>query len=199
MRTNYVLIDYENVQPSAVERLKEHAVKVLVFVGANQNKIALDLVMVMQSFGTNAEYVKVDGAGNNALDFHIAFHIGRLSEHDPNAYFHIISKDTGFDPLIRHLHARKLHASRSRDIPELPFVRLAQAQTPEARIQLVIDNLRGRGNSRPRKLTSLSNTINAIFLNKLDVPKIQAVIDDLKARSLIRINGDKVSYELPAG
>jgi len=50
--------------------------------------------------GERAEYVRISGNGSNALDFHIAFYIGQLAAHEPDAYFHIISKVTGFDPLI---------------------------------------------------------------------------------------------------
>ncbi|MEA3275850.1 MAG: PIN domain-containing protein [Pseudomonadota bacterium] len=53
------------------------------------------------------------------LDFHIAFHIGRLSATDPNSCFHIISKDTGFDSLIEHLKTRKIYAQREKDLAEI--------------------------------------------------------------------------------
>ena len=36
MKTNYVLIDYENVQPQIVAALAEEHVKVLVFIGAHR-------------------------------------------------------------------------------------------------------------------------------------------------------------------
>ena len=104
--TNYVLIDLENVQPKNLEILKNHPFKVYVFVGANQAKVTYDLASAMQEFGGNAKYIKISGNGPNALDFHIAFYVGELSKIDPEAYFHIISKDTGFDPLIKHLKER---------------------------------------------------------------------------------------------
>ena len=101
MPTNYVLIDFENVQPRNLEILASHPFKVFVFVGANQVKIPYDLATAMQGLGENAKYIKITGNGPNALDFHIAFYVGELSTHDPEGYFHIISKDTGFDPLIK--------------------------------------------------------------------------------------------------
>ncbi len=68
---------------------------------------------VQQSLGSNAEYVILEAAGKNALDFHIAYYIGVLSSQEPTAFFHIISKDSGFDPLIKHLKDRKVIAQRS--------------------------------------------------------------------------------------
>jgi hypothetical protein len=35
--------------------------------------------MALQALGSNGSYVKVSGHGRNALDFHIAYHIGKLS------------------------------------------------------------------------------------------------------------------------
>ena len=43
MKKNYVLIDYENVQPKNLGVLKGHDFKVMVFVGANQTKIPFEL------------------------------------------------------------------------------------------------------------------------------------------------------------
>ena len=102
MATNYVLIDFENVQPKNLEILAEHPFKVYVFVGANQTKVSFDQAAAMQAMGEDAKYIKIAGNGPNALDFHIAFYIGELSMRDPMAKFNIISKDTGFDPLIKH-------------------------------------------------------------------------------------------------
>jgi hypothetical protein len=64
-------------------------------------KISLETARALQAFGPDVEYVQMDGNGTNALDFHIAYYIGRLAAEYPDAYFHIISKDTGFDPLIK--------------------------------------------------------------------------------------------------
>ena len=79
MKTNYVLIDFENVQPKNLELLKGHGFKVIVFVGSKQVKISFDLACAMQSLGADAEYVKIEGNGPNALDFHIAFYMGNIA------------------------------------------------------------------------------------------------------------------------
>ena len=105
MKTNYVLIDYENVQPEAMAVLNEEHFKVIVFVGANQAKVSFDVASALQQMGERAEYVRISGNGSNALDFHIAFYIGQLAAREPDAYFHIVSKDTGLDPLVQHMKA----------------------------------------------------------------------------------------------
>ena len=90
MKTNYVLIDYENVQPEAMAVLEKEHFKVIVFVGANQTKVTFEVASVLQRLGDKAEYVKITGNGSNALDFHIAFYIGQLAAQEPEAYFHIV-------------------------------------------------------------------------------------------------------------
>ena len=103
LRTNFVLIDLENVQPGSLSALARDPFKVIVFVGATQTKLPFELVAAMQCMGEKAKYVGISGSGSNALDFHIAFYIGQLAAQDSSAYFHVISKDTGFDPLVQHL------------------------------------------------------------------------------------------------
>ncbi|HEY1017128.1 MAG TPA: PIN domain-containing protein, partial [Herpetosiphonaceae bacterium] len=127
MRTNFVLIDYENVQPATIECLNQEHFKVLIFIGINQTKIAIDVAAALQKIGERAEYIKISGNGANALDFHIAFYIGQLAAQEPDAYFHIISKDTGFDPLIQHLKSKKIFAQRAQSVTDIPIVKSALA------------------------------------------------------------------------
>jgi hypothetical protein len=100
----------EHPQRSAKKprNLGRSSLKVLVFVGASQAKIPFELAAAMQRLGDDAQYVKIGGNGKNALDFHLAFYVGELVAKDPEAYFHILSKDTGFDPLIKRLKTRKV-------------------------------------------------------------------------------------------
>jgi hypothetical protein len=107
LRTNYVLIDYENVQPTDLALLCNGPFKTKVFLGANQSKISVALATAIQALGANAEYVVIASSGSNALDFHIAYYIGSLSSEDSTAFFHIISKDAGFDPLPGAWTARR--------------------------------------------------------------------------------------------
>lgn len=56
-RTNYVLIDFENVQPKDLGLLAGGPFKIKVFVGKKQNRMPLDLVCALQPFGSEAEYI----------------------------------------------------------------------------------------------------------------------------------------------
>jgi len=194
--TNYVLIDYENVQPKNLELLEKHSFQVYVFVGANQIKVPVDLAIGMQNLGESAKYIKMSGNGRNALDFHIAYYIGQLSMQDPKGYFHIISKDTGFDPLIKHLKSKNIRALREKDLAEIPVLRISNATSSDERITAIIENLSGRGQSRPRKIKTLSNTINSLFEENLEEKELLSIITKLQDQKYIVINGNNVSYKL---
>jgi PIN domain len=195
--TNYVLIDFENVQPKNLEILANHPFKIFVFVGANQFKMPFDLVNAMQGMGERATYIKIAGNGPNALDFHIAYYIGELAQKDPSGFYHIISKDKGFDPLIAHLKAKKIRVQREKDLAEIPVLRMSTATSDDDKVKAIVKNLSGRGQSRPRKIKTLANTINSLFTEKLDEKQLNQLINKLKAKKYIVVNQNNVSYKLP--
>src|SRR5882672_4921452 len=163
MTTNYVLIDLESVQPKDMASLNAPTCKVLVFVGANQKKLSVDLVESLQPLGQNVSYIRVSGNGPNALDFHIAFYLGELAASDPQGVFRVISKDTGFDPLLVHLKSRGIGAQRSDAVGEVPVSGVATHKTFDERVAVVVENLRSRRNGRPRRLRTLVTTIQALL------------------------------------
>jgi hypothetical protein len=196
LATNYVLIDFENVQPKNLEILSKHPFKVFIFCGANQTKLPYDLAAAMQRLGNNAEYIKISGNGRNALDFHIACYVGELATKDPEGHFHIISKDTGFDTLIQHLKGRKIHIQRERDLAEIPVLRMTKSASDDEKIAAIVKNLEGRGQSRPRKLKTLSNTINTLFTKRLEESELTSLIEQLKKLRYITVQEGRVTYKL---
>jgi len=197
MATNYVLIDFENVHPKNLELLTTHPFKVFVFVGASQTKVPFDLADSMQLLGNDAKYIKISGNGQNALDFHIAYYVGELVGKDPDAQFHIISKDKGFDPLITYLRSRKIRIQREKDIGEIPLLRVPTTTSMDEKVAAIVKNLGGRGQSRPRKVKTLENTINTLFTKKLDKNELASLVKELQKRKLIVVKQSNVSYKLP--
>ena len=194
-RTNYVLIDYESVQPSQLELLNRDGFVAYVFVGKAQTRFSFETVSAIQDLGERAKYIKISGAGPNALDFHIAIYIGQIGATDPDAFFHIISKDKGFDPLIEHLRERKVFSVRSETIGEIPIIRASTAKTPKERMGLVLDRLKS-GNSRPRTLSALKSAIDAILYKQIEEPDIQAVIEQMVKAGFVTVTDEKVSFKL---
>ena len=197
MKNNYILIDYENVQPKSLAILNGHPFKVLLFVGSNQSKIPIELASEMQTLGSNAEYVRIDGNGPNALDFHISFYAGQLAERDTDCYLHIISKDTGFDPLVKHLKARKIHAQRLKALADIPLLRISNAKSVNEKVVAIVKSLTARGQARPRKVKTLANTINSLFMKTLEEAELMNLIEELRKQKYVIIEAQNVSYQPP--
>ncbi|QTA80365.1 Uncharacterized protein dnl_26650 [Desulfonema limicola] len=216
MRTNYVFIDYENIQVKSLDLLMGENFRVYVFLGPNNTKLPVDLVIAMQQLGERAVYITFATQGNNALDFHIAYYIGVISANDPNGYFHIISKDTGFDSLIQHLKSKKIFTNRSISIEEMPCFspeklitaqpivnkQKAAAKLPsntqdiDSLVKIVLDDLISRKKSKPRAVKTLRNTINAKLMKLASVEKIDIVYNTI-IKNYVKINNTKLSYSLP--
>lgn len=196
-RTNFVLVDFENVQPKDIGLLKDGPFKVKVFLGPNRSKIPISLAAALQSLGDNAEYIVLEAAGNNALDFHIAFYIGALSAAEPNAFFHVISKDTGFDSLLKYLKGKKIFAQRSASIADIPYFKPVLPAAPEAQVEAVIADLVRRKAAKPRTQKTLLSTLHALFKKELSEQQLAALFAALRKRGVVKIEGTKVSYALP--
>lgn len=199
MHKNIILVDNENIHLSSVPSLIEELNELWIFVGANQTKIAVDVAMALQPLGDRVHYVQISGNGKNALDFHIAYEIGRLAVTEPDAFFHVISKDTGFDPLLAYLHKqKKILTKRHASLEDLPSVKNREIRTPQQRADIMGEFLRKPTSSRPRTEKTLSNSINSRFLKKLTEPEVKAVIKELEKRKILTVNEGKVSYTLDA-
>jgi hypothetical protein len=196
-RTNFVLVDFENVQPKDIGLLKDGPFKVKVFLGPNQSKIPVALAAALQSLGESAEYIILETAGNNALDFHIAYYIGVLSASEPTAFFHIISKDSGFDPLLKYLKGKKIFAQRSTCIGDIPYFKPSLPVAPEAQVEAVIADLIRRKASKPRTQKTLLSTLHALFKKELSDQQLAALFTAICKRGVVKVEGTKVSYALP--
>jgi len=197
LRTNFVLVDFENVQPKDIGLLKDGPFKVKVFLGPNQSKIPVSLAAALQCLGENAEYIVLETAGNNALDFHISYYIGVLSVAEPAAFFHVISKDTGFDSLLKYLKGKKIFAQRSTCIADIPYFKPVLPAAPEAQVDAVVADLIRRKSSKPRTQKTLLSTLHALFKKELSNEQLAALFEALCKRGFVKVEGDKVSYALP--
>ena len=199
MATNYVLIDFENVQPKNLAALRDisrgRAFKVYVFVGANQSKIPRELAFEMQTLGRDAQYIEIAGSGKNAADFHIAFYMGALGKPDSDDEFHIVSRDTGFDPLIKHLQGRNIKAARRKDLFEIPWLKPSETESVGEKIDKVIHNFDLRGHSRPRKVKTLKASVRSLFGDGLPDEELEALVQGLKERRYIAVEGEAIKYK----
>ncbi len=196
MRINYVLIDFENVSPENLDLLDQEWIRVFLFVGKNQTKLPFTMVKAIQKLGSRAEYVEMAGTGHNALDFHIAFYIGRISATDKDAYFHIISNDTGFDPLIVHLKNEHIFADRVSNIGEISALAQASAvsKSPEEKIDFAKERLAKPNATRPRTRKTLTSHVATMFLKALSEEDVAVVVEGLFKCGCVREDGKRLVY-----
>lgn len=118
-----LLIDFENVQGVDLAQIEKMDCKVAVFTGSMQSRVPIDLVTSAQRLGGRLEWIRIDGTGPNALDFHIAYVLGLMISENPGDEYFILSRDRGFDPLIRHILKGKIFCKRIASVSEIGPIR----------------------------------------------------------------------------
>lgn len=202
MKTSYILIDYENVQPETLDALGLAAFKIKLFVGEKQPRMPVSLASALQSLGSAVEYIQISGSGRNALDMHIAYYIGKLSAEEPGSTFHVISKDNDYVPLIAHLKKSGIGCQRWSAMTGIAATTKAVPKAgrnpdPGNRVDEYIGILEKLPRARPAKLKTLTNSISARFSSQaITEAEVEALINELKRRGKIVVDGGKVTYEL---
>jgi hypothetical protein len=175
-----LLVDLENIHRFDLGKAPPTA-RIKIFVGQMQSKLPTALVQQAQALGSRLQWVTIDGNGPNALDFHIACHLGEGICKYPKAEFVILSNDKGFDPLVRHLVARGFKCRRDGPLP--------------AHAQAVADLLkRSEKNKRPRKRTTLHNYLATHFNKKLTGEEVKKAVEHLLEAGLIAGTEAAVTY-----
>jgi hypothetical protein len=189
----YLYIDYENVQDVKVNVIKK-TVKVRIIVGEDQTKVPIDLVQKTQPYGDAVEWVQVNGKGRNALDFFIAFFLGKDVAADMKKTFIIYSKDTGYDPLISHLKKRGIQAKRIVSFQELCQDKVIKID--EAGINKVKESLtKLPAKNRPKKRSSLTGFITS-HLKGISKQDLDNIIEDLFIKKIIYEENGLIKYSL---
>src|SRR5258706_4981457 len=106
---NHIFVDFENVHKIDLAVIGSKAVSFTLLVGPRQTKLDVTLVEKLFEHALSVQLVRLTSAGPNALDFTLAYYVGRAVAADPTGFFHIVSKDAGYEPLIEHL--RSMHIS----------------------------------------------------------------------------------------
>lgn len=194
MTQKLLLVDFENVQQVDLARLDE-SFQIAIFVGASQKNVPIELVTNAQKLGSRIEWQRVDANGSNALDFFIACQLGRVLEKSPQLHCIVLSKDKGFDPLLRHLNKAGLKCKRLNSLLELDH-KTRQLEEPNPNYERVVELLgKSEKKARPRKRKTLSKHISSMFQNKIAQSDIDRIIDILFANKLISETNDAITYE----
>lgn len=114
----FLLVDFDNVQKIDLTKINGN-IQIIVVMGANQKKLSVELVMKHQKLGSRLEWKPIEGNGQNAVDFVIAYQMGRIFDKDPKAQCTVLSGDKGFDPLIKLLVKEGKDCQRIESVAEL--------------------------------------------------------------------------------
>jgi len=199
---NYVFVDYENVHDVDLALIGSKTVHLTLLLGARQTKLDAALVEKLVAHASSVQLVRLSSSGKDALDFALAYYVGRAAQADPNAYFHIVSKDKGFDPLIEHLRSRHINVRRHPDYSTLTFSLSPKpskppAAEPDELLVRVVAHLRKNTSNRPKRKKTLRTHL-ADFCGKASAGTgVDGLIEKLQQSGYLKID-DKgsVTYHL---
>src|SRR5205085_9294058 len=138
---------------------------------------------------------------------------------DPAGRFHIISRDTGFDPLIAHLLSKRIDARRHDSFATLtfsgpakhsaPITRTAapklkspskperQRPIPDERTLRMLRHLRKPSATHPKNKKKLVSYLVAYFGHKITEPEALNLVENLEQAGYIAISEKgTVTYHL---
>jgi hypothetical protein len=219
MSENVLLVDYENIGKIDLAAIPD-GVRVPFFFGASQRTVPTEFLKAALKLGERFVPIDIEGQGKNALDFHIAFYLGEYLAGAPDIACVILSKDKGFDPLVRHLTGRGFAVRRANSMAEALGSRAAPATAPRSPAGARTggrrggggrrESLRGEGGSlkdealqlltgtqkarRPRKRKGLIGVLHSHFARKVPESELQRLVDELIAAGHLSEANGAIAY-----
>lgn len=181
-RTQYIFIDSENVLEKDLSRVADKSAVVNLILGARQQATWNGIDQQVEELGEKAGLTRTPSTGKNAADFVLTLEVGMQAAKDPEGYFHIISKDKGFDVLVAHLKGKGILAARRECLSEIPAL-----QTTEERFDKLLADLKNPKAARPQTRKSLSSWIQQSFNRALNEEVIERTIDYLIHDRILKI------------
>jgi hypothetical protein len=223
---NHVFVDLENVKTIDTTVLGGKNLTLHLFLGPQNKKLEVDVVEKLMEHSQVVQMIRSPKNGKNALDFVLAYHLGQAVLADPKGYFHIVSKDAGFDALVDLLKSRHVKVKRHADWstlhfqstpkPEAAVVSLAETAKVQATPKphtapkapakpafsdgatKLIENLKKLPKpKRPKKEKSLIAHAKPLCGKDVSEASVAKVLQELKKARLITVDDkDAVTYQL---
>jgi hypothetical protein len=216
---NHVLVDFENVSQLDFSGFGERVIKLTLLLGKNQTRLESRLVEQLLAHAADVHFVQLASTAKNAVDFALTYYLGRAVCADPTGFFHVISKDKGFDPLVAHLSTQHVKISRHDDFTSCvarivkPASREASIARPNSTVTLsasesttaangasrevtiaeIWAHVTSNGSNQPKKRTTLANQLQTHY--HMSEHHAASVITQLVAQRHIAISDTgKVTY-----
>jgi hypothetical protein len=223
MAESVLLVDYENIGKVDLGAIPA-GVRVPFFFGASQRSVPTEFLKAALRLGERFVPIDIEGQGKNALDFHIAFYLGEYLALAPQSACVILSRDKGFDPLIKHLIKRGFAVRRANSIVEALGSRPPPAAAPRgasaarpaaarpAAARLAAARLAAQGDGgallaealqllagtqkirRPRKRKGLIAVLDSHFSKKVPESELQGLVDKLITRGELSESNGAITY-----
>jgi hypothetical protein len=219
---NHVFVDFENVASVDLSIFTSKTLHLTLLLGPKNTKLKTPLVEALVQNAATVELVRLDSSGRNAVDFALAYYLGRAVLANPCGYFHIVAEDTDYSPLVEHLRSKHVNLRLHKDFSTLPFLSRPQppcaaaapVEAPLAKPQAVdkpppsplptsgreskaLEYLRKPSIKRPGSVKSLARSLKTHFGNKLTEAEALGLVKDLeRAGYLFADDTGKVTYYL---
>lgn len=215
MGNNIIFFDFENVQSVKEEHLNKNT-DIIILVGLDQDKKAFQYAETKFKKVSSVNLIKVDGQGDQALDFFLVFYLGTFYEKikDKNIFVYLYSDDKGYKYLINHLKGKgitietvgKPVKNTAIPTPKKPKAKSKPVETNESEsYDKILKNIapktkKGSKRPRPKTIKGLITSIAGwLKLDKnKDKNKIESYIERLKNDNKIKLvknSKTKIEYE----
>jgi hypothetical protein len=209
MYKTVIFIDFENLQKIDTNKI-DTKTKIIVMVGLDQENKAIEFISKIIKNVSSIELIKINGRGKNAMDFFIAFYLGKYYKEIKDSKIIISSKDKGYDPLIKHLDGCGMSIEKINvdNIVENIESKIKESKThikkqdnkknEDENNNIIISYLQKQTKSqkskRPQKLVTLENYLYTHFAQKISMEKIKKSINFMKENNYINILNNKIKY-----
>jgi hypothetical protein len=223
MAENVLLVDYENIGKIDLAAIPD-GVRVPFFFGASQRTVPTEFLKAALRLGERFVPIDIEGQGKNALDFHIAFYLGEYLARAPDTACVILSKDKGFDPLVRHLTRRGFAVRRANSMLEALGSREPAASAPRSPAGARSAARQGGGGRRggrreaarreggslkdealqlltgtqkarrPRRRKGLIGVLHSHFARKVPESELQGLVEELIAQGHLSEANGAITY-----
>ena len=216
--SNHIFVDFENIQmgPDEIELVGKQGFQFVILVGNEQRQLTTYLVERVQDNQASARFVFMSETGRNALDFTLAYHLGAVAHANANGFFHVISRDKDYDPMIKHLKNKNLKIYRHDDFtllhhlsekfqtvrgamnsPKLlPSEVVVKSTQPDGKFdELLLRAVKHLGSKEtlPKKKKGLTNVLSSHLNLEVNSTILQQVIMGLARKGIISLQGEVVS------
>ncbi len=197
-------IDYENTQEFSGTIVQRNT-DIYYFLGPMQDKIPLEMVEKLQTRGSHVKWIKSSRVGPNALDFLLAYYIGKVISEIVYDQIYIISKDQGYDSLINHLNERGFNAVRLNTMLEYKSIKKKEDPKPlvllrplNQSVNFVINKLNKINRCHwPKTQQKLASHIKSLYRSEITEFEAMEIVNELiKLNKITCKDNDRITYSL---